>query len=87
MSLIALIIAGAIIGFIARFLMKDSGSIDLVWTIVLGILGVLAGYYVAGALGVKHTNGIDWIRWIISLVAACVFIGIFVGVRGRRSRR
>ena len=43
-------------------------------TLLCGIGGVLIGYYVSGALGVKETAGIDWIRWIISIILAAVLV-------------
>ena len=54
-------------------------------TIILGILGVLIGYYLAAALGVEATSGVDWLRWIISIIVAVVLIAIYGAVTGRRS--
>ena len=34
------------------------------------------GYYLAAALGVEATPGIDWIRWIISIVVAAIVVMI-----------
>jgi hypothetical protein len=47
---------------------------------------VLIGYYLAAALGVEATSGIDWIRWIISIVVAVVLVMIAASVTGRRGR-
>ena len=55
-------------------------------TIVCGIGGVLIGYYLAAALGVAATRGIDWTRWIISIVVAAVLVMIAASVTGRRGR-
>lgn len=86
-EVIGLIIVGAIIGALARFFMKGNQNIGMVWTIVLGALGALVGYWLAGLLGVANTSGIDWIRWILSIVLAMVFIGVYLGAtRGRTGR-
>jgi uncharacterized membrane protein YeaQ/YmgE (transglycosylase-associated protein family) len=85
-EIIGLIIFGAVIGALARLAMPGKQGIGIIWTIVLGILGALAGYWLAGLLGVEDTAGIDWIRWVISIVAAVVFIGIYMGVAGKRAR-
>jgi uncharacterized membrane protein YeaQ/YmgE (transglycosylase-associated protein family) len=53
--------------------------------VILGIAGVLIGYYVAAALGVKETGGIDWIRWIISIILAAILVMIASTVMGRNS--
>lgn len=85
-ELIGLVIFGAVIGALARFLMKGNQNIGMVWTIILGILGALVGYWLAGLLGVASTEGVDWIRWILSIVCAMLFIGIYLGVVSGRAR-
>jgi hypothetical protein len=37
-------------------------------------------------LGVDATPGIDWTRWIISIVVAAVLVMIAASVTGRRGR-
>ena len=86
-EIIGLIIFGAVIGALARFFMKGNQNIGMVWTIILGILGALAGYWLAGLLGVASTSGVDWIRWAISIICAIVFIAIYLAaVRGRTTQ-
>ena len=85
-ELIGLIVFGAVIGALARLVMPGKQGIGILWTILLGILGVLAGYFLAGLLGVEDTGGVDWIRWVISIVMAVLLIGIYMGIAGKRSR-
>ena len=87
MEIIGVIIAGAIIGALARLVMPGRQGISILVTILLGILGVLIGYYLAAALGVEATNGVDWLRWIISIIVAIVLIVIYGAVTGRRSSK
>ncbi|ADP82896.1 GlsB/YeaQ/YmgE family stress response membrane protein [Pseudofrankia inefficax] len=80
-----IVIGGAIIGLIARALMRR-GSVPLWATVCLGILGALIGNAIAGAIGVRHTGGIDWIRHILQIGVACGLVAL-VGplvMRGRR---
>jgi uncharacterized membrane protein YeaQ/YmgE (transglycosylase-associated protein family) len=80
-----IVIGGAIIGLIARALMRR-GAVPLWATVCLGILGALIGNAIAGAIGVRHTGGIDWIRHILQIGVACALValvGPFV-MRGRR---
>ena len=84
MEIIGVIIAGAIIGALARLVMPGRQGISALVTVILGILGVLIGYYLAAALGVEATSGIDWLRWIISIIVAVVLIAIYIAVTGRR---
>lgn len=74
MSIIGSIIAGIIIGVLARLVLPGRQNISFLVTIVLGILGALIGWVVAGWLGVQKTDGADWLRWIISIIVAAVLI-------------
>ncbi|NKX92309.1 GlsB/YeaQ/YmgE family stress response membrane protein [Sanguibacter hominis ATCC BAA-789] len=83
-ELIGLIIFGAIIGALARLFMKGEQPIGVLWTIILGVLGALAGYWITGLVGVDDTKGIDWIRWIVSIILSVVFISIYLSMRGKK---
>lgn len=85
MDIIGLIVAGAIIGALARFVMPGRQNISIVVTIILGVIGVIAGYYLAGAIGLASTSGVDVTRWIISIVVSVLLISIYLAVTGRRS--
>jgi len=86
-DIIGVIIAGIIIGLLGKFFAPgDRDNIPLWLTIVCGVGGVIIGYYLAAALGVEATRGIDWIRWIISIVVAAILVVIAASVTGRRGR-
>ena len=75
MEIIGLIIAGLIIGLLGKFVAPGARDNTPLWlTVLCGIGGVLIGYYVSGALGVAATPGIDWMRWIISIILAAVLV-------------
>jgi len=84
LSFIGMIIAGAVLGALARLVMRGEQNISVLWTIVLGAVGALVGGAVASLFGVAHTDGIDWIRWALSLVAAIVAISVYLAVTGRK---
>jgi uncharacterized membrane protein YeaQ/YmgE (transglycosylase-associated protein family) len=83
-SIISAIIGGAIIGGLARLAVPGKQQIGLAITIILGIVGSLIGYFIAGALGVDSTKGIDWIRLIISIAAAAGLVIAYVRFAGGR---
>ncbi|MDF2093436.1 MULTISPECIES: GlsB/YeaQ/YmgE family stress response membrane protein [unclassified Knoellia] len=85
MEIIGVIIAGIVIGALARVVMPGRQNISALITVVLGVLGVLIGWYLAAALGVESTSGIDWIRWIISIIVAAALIAGYIAVTGRRN--
>jgi uncharacterized membrane protein YeaQ/YmgE (transglycosylase-associated protein family) len=82
-TIIGLIIAGIIIGALARLFMPGRQAIGMIATIVVGIIGTLVGYWIAAALGVAETNGIDWIRWIISIIVAVILVAITASIMSR----
>ncbi len=74
LQIIGTIIFGAIIGALARLFMRGKQNIGMLWTIILGVLGAIVGQLLANLLGVGDTEGIDWLRWIISIICSIVFI-------------
>lgn len=83
-ELFGMLIAGAIIGALARLFMRGEQNISILWTILLGAVGAFLGGWIAGLLGVAETSGIDWIRWIVSIVIAMGAISVFLAVRRKR---
>jgi uncharacterized membrane protein YeaQ/YmgE (transglycosylase-associated protein family) len=86
-DLIGIIIFGAVIGALARLFLKGDQNLGILWTIILGVLGALAGYWISGLLGVEDTDGIDWIRWVISIIAAMIFISVYIGITNKGGNR
>ncbi len=88
MEIIGVIVAGIIIGLLGKFVAPgDKDNIPLWLTVLCGIGGVLIGYYLAAALGVDATKGIDWVRWIISIAVAAVLVIAASTLTGRSRRR
>lgn len=85
MEIIGLIIAGIIIGALARLVLPGKQDINIIVTIILGIIGVLLGYWISGLLGVGSTDGVDWLRWIISIIVAAILVVGYGMVMGKRS--
>ncbi len=92
-TIIGTIIFGAVIGALARLVLPGKQNISIVMTIVLGIIGALIGYFLWGLISGdgftidSTTGGIDWIRWIISIVVAAILVSVYAGTAGRRSIR
>ena len=82
-SIISAIIVGAIIGALGRLAVRGKQSISIMATIAIGIIAALVGAFIARALGVGDTNGIDWIKLIIQVVLAAVGVSVYAGSRAR----
>jgi uncharacterized membrane protein YeaQ/YmgE (transglycosylase-associated protein family) len=78
------IIAGLVIGLIAKAIVPGRQNIPLWLTIVLGIVGALIGNWLAAVFGVRFTGGIDWIRHILQVGAAAVLIAVVAPMWMRR---
>jgi uncharacterized membrane protein YeaQ/YmgE (transglycosylase-associated protein family) len=84
MEFIWAIIAGLIVGVIARLLRPGKQDIPLWLTILIGMAGAILGNLLASAFGVRDTSGIDWIRHILQIGIAIVLIGLVEPVWRRR---
>jgi uncharacterized membrane protein YeaQ/YmgE (transglycosylase-associated protein family) len=65
----------------------DKDNIPIWLTVLCGIGGVLLGYLISEALDVKETNGIDWLRWAISIALAAVLVIAASTITGRNTRK
>lgn len=81
LEVIGTIVSGGIVGVIAKLLKKTDEQISPMWTIALGVVGAILGGWIARVLGVARTPGIDWIRWIASVLCAMGAISVYLGLR------
>lgn len=63
--------------------MRGKQDISVIATILIGIVAALIGTFIAKALGVGDTNGVDWIKLVIQIVLAAVGVTVFAGSRTR----
>jgi len=81
------VIAGLVIGSLARLVVRGRQDIPLWLTILLGVAGALVGNWLASVLGVRHTRGIDWIRHILQVGVAAGLIVFLTPLWMRRRAR
>lgn len=75
------LIAGIIIGPLARLVLPGKQNIGIGMTIVLGAVGAIAGGLIYEALGGTDTSGIDWIRLLIQVGVAAIVVVIYGSMR------
>ncbi len=69
------LLAGIIIGPLARLVLPGKQDISFGMTILVGAVGAIVGGFIAQAMGVGETPGIDWIKHFIQIgVAAGVTV-------------
>ncbi|WP_131746956.1 GlsB/YeaQ/YmgE family stress response membrane protein [Frankia sp. Cppng1_Ct_nod] len=86
-QIIWIVIAGLVIGLLARLVVRGPQKIPLWLTIVVGIIGALVGNIIAGAIGVRNTIGIDWIRHLLQVGVAAGLIVLVTPVWMNRQSR
>ncbi|MBO0874893.1 MAG: GlsB/YeaQ/YmgE family stress response membrane protein [Pseudonocardia sp.] len=83
-TIISSIILGLVLGVLARIILPGKQNIPLWLTVVVGIVAAYIGAWIARAIGVADTGGIDWIKFIIQLVLAVIGIGVVAGMFARK---
>lgn len=86
-TIIGALLAGIIIGPLARLLVPGRQNISVIMTILIGAVGALIGGLIAQWLGVGQTSGIDWIKHAIQVVVAVVCVMLYVSMAGRDTSR
>lgn len=86
MSFLWAVIAGLIIGLLAKLVLPGRQPIPLWATVLIGMAGGLVGNVMAGAFGVADTNGVDWIRHGFQIGSAAVLIGLVTRMWTTRGR-
>ena len=77
------LIAGIIIGPLARLVLPGKQNISIGMTILIGAVGAILGGFLADAIGVGDTDGIDWIKLAIQVGVAAVVVLIYGSMSGR----
>jgi uncharacterized membrane protein YeaQ/YmgE (transglycosylase-associated protein family) len=83
-TIIGALIAGIIIGPLARLVLPGRQNISLGMTILIGAVGAFLGGLVADWMDVGETSGIDWIKLAIQVAVAAVLVLLYGSMAGRR---
>ncbi len=84
-TILLALLAGAIVGPLARLVLPGRQNISLMMTVILGALGSLIGSWIFYMVtGKSDTGGIDWISFFIGIVVAAALILIYGSIRGKR---
>ncbi len=85
-EIIVLIIVGAIIGLLGKFVAPgDKDNIPLWLTVLCGIGGILLGGFIYQAFGGDGSGGIDWTKWIVAILTSAVLVVLASTLTGRNT--
>jgi uncharacterized membrane protein YeaQ/YmgE (transglycosylase-associated protein family) len=85
--MIGFIIAGLIIGALARLVKPGKQNLGLLATLLLGLAGSVIGGVIASLLGTGDIFELNFLGFILAVIAAVLLIGVAEGVTGRRKVR
>ena len=85
--MIGFIIAGLIIGALARLVKPGRQNLGLMATLLLGLAGSVIGGVIANLLGTGDIFELNIIGFVVAVIAAVLLIGVAEGLSGRRSIR
>jgi uncharacterized membrane protein YeaQ/YmgE (transglycosylase-associated protein family) len=80
-GILGYIIGGAVIGILARLLKPGADPVGWIMTIVLGILGAVAGGWASTQFGLGGT-----MTWVAAIVAAIILLFIWEALRRKTPR-
>jgi uncharacterized membrane protein YeaQ/YmgE (transglycosylase-associated protein family) len=72
--MIGFIVAGLVIGLLARLVLPGRQRIGLLWTIVLGVLGAVVGGTIANLIGSGDVMELNVFGFIVAVVVAVVLL-------------
>lgn len=85
--MIGFIVAGLVIGALARLVKPGKQNLGLIATLLLGLAGSVIGGLVANLLGTGDIFELNVIGFVVAVIASVLLIGVAESLAGRRSAR
>jgi uncharacterized membrane protein YeaQ/YmgE (transglycosylase-associated protein family) len=82
--MIGFIVAGLIIGALARLIKPGKQNISLLGTLGLGLVGSVIGGLVANVLGTGGIFELNILGFIVAVIASVLLVGVAEGYSGQR---
>jgi uncharacterized membrane protein YeaQ/YmgE (transglycosylase-associated protein family) len=81
---IGFIVAGLIIGALARLIKPGKQNLGILATLLLGLVGSVIGGSIASLLGTGDIFELNVLGFIFAVIASVLLIGVAEGLAGRR---
>jgi uncharacterized membrane protein YeaQ/YmgE (transglycosylase-associated protein family) len=82
---IGFIVAGLIIGALARLVKPGKQNLSLLMTLLLGLAGSVIGGVIANLLGTGDIWELNVIGFVVAVIAAVLLIGVFEQMAGKKT--
>jgi len=83
-QILGLIVIGLVIGALARLIKPGRQRIGLMMTLLLGVGGAIIGGVIAGLLGTGGIFELNFIGFVVAVIAAVLLIGAAEGGAARK---
>lgn len=87
MGIIGFLVAGLVIGALARLIKPGKQNLGILATLLLGVVGSVIGGLVASFLGTGDMWELNVLGFIVAVIAAVLLIGVAEGLMGRNKSR
>jgi uncharacterized membrane protein YeaQ/YmgE (transglycosylase-associated protein family) len=84
--MIGFIVAGLIIGALARLIKPGKQHLGIIMTLLLGLVGSIIGGTIANLLGTGDIMELNVLGFIVSVIASVLLIGVAESIAGSRHR-
>jgi uncharacterized membrane protein YeaQ/YmgE (transglycosylase-associated protein family) len=74
--MIGFIVAGLIIGALARLLMPGRQKIGLLWTLLLGLAGSVIGGTIANAIGTGDIWELNFVGFVVAVLCSVALLAV-----------
>lgn len=85
--MIGFIVAGLVIGVLARLIKPGRQNLGLLATLGLGLVGSVIGGSIAAAIGTGDIMELDMLGFICAVVAAFLLIGVAEAIAPKRENK
>ena len=85
--MIGFIVAGLVIGALARLLKPGKQDLSILVTLLLGLVGSVIGGLIAQLFGTGGIFELNVLGFVLAVVAAVLLIGVAEGASGRSRTR
>ena len=82
--MIGFVIAGLVIGALARLIKPGKQNLGLLATLLLGLAGSVIGGVIASLLGTGDIFELNFLGFIVAVIAAVLLISVAESLSGRR---
>lgn len=84
--MIGFLVAGLIIGALARLIVPGKQNLGILATLALGLVGSLIGGLIAQFFGTGDIWELNVVGFVLAVIAAVLLIGVAEGIAGRSRR-